>query len=79
MSGVAVDPPRHVESEPDDGRVRRAPRRAVRARALRLEPTTLVPAAAVLVLLAEAAATVRLVLGGVLLVPLLDAARPAAR
>lgn len=79
MSGVAVEPPRHVESEPDDGRVRREPRRAVRARALRLEPTTLVPAVAALVLLAEAAATVRLVLGGVVLVPLVAAARPAAR
>jgi len=46
---------------------------------LRLEPTTLIPAVAVLVLLAEAAATVRLALGGVVLVPLLAAARPAAR
>jgi hypothetical protein len=46
---------------------------------LRLEPTTLVPAVAVLVLLAEAAATVRLVLGGVVLVPRLAAARLAAR
>jgi hypothetical protein len=79
MSGVAVEPPRHVESQSDDGRVRREPRRAVRARALRLEPTTLVPAVAVLVLLADAAATVRLALGGVVLVPLLAAARPTAR
>ena len=79
MSGVAVEPPRHVESEPDDGRVRCEPRRAVRARALRLEPTTLGPAVAVLVLVAEAAATVCLALGGVVLVPLLAAARPAAR
>ena len=79
MSGIAVDPPRHVEPALDDGRVRREPRRTVRARALRLEPTTLIPAVAVLVLLAEAAATVRLALGGVVLVPLLAAARPAAR
>jgi len=79
MSGVSVEPPRHVESEPDDGRVRREPRRAVRARALRLEPTTLVPAVAVLVLLAEVAATFRLALGGLVLVPLLAGAPPAAR
>jgi hypothetical protein len=44
-----------------------------------IEPTTLVPAVEVLVLLAEAATTVRLALGGVVLVPLLPAARPAAR
>jgi hypothetical protein len=79
MSGVAVEPPRPVEPEPDDGRVRREPRRAVRARALRLEPTTLVPAVAVLVLLAEVAATVRLALGGLVLVSLLAGAPPAAR
>jgi hypothetical protein len=79
MSGVAVDPPRHVEPAFDDGRVRREPRRAVRARGLRLKPTTVVPALAVVALLAEAAALVRLALGVVLLVPLLAAARPAAR
>jgi hypothetical protein len=46
---------------------------------LRLEPTTLIPAVAVLVLLAEVAATVRLALGGLVLVSLLAGAPPAAR
>jgi hypothetical protein len=46
---------------------------------LRLEPTTLIPAVAVLVLLAEAAATVRHAHGGDVLVPQLAAARLAAR
>ena len=73
MSGVAVDPPRDVEPAPDDDRARREPRRAVRARRLRLAPTTLVPAVAVVVLLAEAVTTVRFALGVVLLVPLLAA------
>ena len=77
MSGVAVDPPSDVEPASDVARARREPRRAVRPRAQRLAPTGLLPAVAVVVLLAEAAASVRLVLGVVLLVPLLAAARPA--
>jgi hypothetical protein len=68
MSG-AVDPPRDVEPALDDRRARLEPRRADRARAVRTEPTTLVPAGAGVVLHAEAAAIVRLVL----LVPLLTA------
>lgn len=79
MSGVALDPARDVGPAPDPDRARREPRRAVRVRALRCAPTSVAPAVAGVVLLAEAAAVVRLVVGVVLLVSLLAAARPTGR
>lgn len=76
MPGVAVPSPRQVESPSQIDRARREP---CRAGALRFKPTTFAPAVAVVVLLAESAAVVRLVVGVVLLVPLHAATCPTAR
>jgi hypothetical protein len=75
MPGLAVSPPRDLEPAPDADRARREPARAGRGSAARFAPLTFAPAAAGVVLLAEAAAVIRLVVG----LPLLVAARPRGR
>jgi hypothetical protein len=75
MPGLAVSSPRDLEPAPDADRARREPAPAVQSSAARFAPLTFAPAAAGVVLLAEVAAVIRLVLG----LPLLVAARPAGR
>jgi hypothetical protein len=80
MPGFAVSPPRDLEPAPDADPARRERRRAVRGSAARFAPVTVAPAVAVVVLLAEAAAAIRSVVGLLLVgVPLLAAARPTGR
>jgi hypothetical protein len=80
MPGFAVSPPRELEPAADADRVRRAPAQAVRGSAARFSPVMFVPAVAVVVLFAEAAAVVRMVVGLLLVgLPLPVATRPAGR
>jgi hypothetical protein len=75
MPGLAVPPPSHAEPAPARARRERPP--AVRVSAARFSPVMFAPAVAVVVLLAEAAAVVRMVVG--LLLVGLVATRPAGR
>jgi hypothetical protein len=78
MPGFPLSPPRDIAPAPDGDRARRQPARAVRSSAARFAPLTFAPAVAVVVLLAEAAAVIRMVAGLLLVgVPLLVATRPA--
>jgi hypothetical protein len=80
MPGLAVPPPSHAEPAPAGARARRERPPAVRGFAARFSPVMFLPAVAVVVLLAEAAAVVRMVVGLLLVgLPLLVATRPAGR
>ena len=78
MPSVAATPPRGVESEPQIDRARRS-QRAGRFPVPRLQPAVLAPVAAVVVVVVEGAAVIRLIIGVLALVPLFAGPRPAGR
>lgn len=75
MPGFVVRPPGDSAAVPDGDRARPEPTQAARNPVLRLAPVMFAPAAAAVVLIAETAAVVRLIVG----FPRLAVARPTGR